>query len=113
MSDLFHWDFPDSPEVSFSRSFSMRKGKIEKALKPSQRKSITEFSSQFGNGISFEEKERRKKLFVAISIALCIIFLIFIGYLITETLIQITELPASINLSEASVSWISSHITLP
>lgn len=71
----------------------MKKGKIEKALKPSQRQSVTEFSTTFGSGPSYEDKVRRRKVISGVLIALGIIVLIVIGYFITDTLICITELP--------------------
>ena len=45
-----------------------RRGTIEKALKPSQRKSITEFATHFGTELSYEEKMRNKKIAQAILI---------------------------------------------
>ena len=71
----------------------MKKGKIEKALKPSQRQSVTEFSATFGSGPSYEDKVRRHKIISAVLITLGIIALIAIGYFIADTLICITELP--------------------
>ena len=43
----------------------LHRGKIEKTLKPSQRKSITEFASHFGSGLSYEEKVRNKRIISA------------------------------------------------
>lgn len=70
-----------------------KKGKIEKTLKPSQRKSITDFSDRFGEGPSYEEQVRKKKITSAILIAAGIIFLVAAGYFVTDLLIKITELP--------------------
>lgn len=69
------------------------KGKIEKALKPSQRKSITEFASHFGSGLSYEEKRRNKRILSAALAGLGILLLICIGYFITDVFIKITETP--------------------
>lgn len=68
-------------------------GKIEKTLKPSQRKSITDFSDRFGEGPSYEERVRSKKIISAILITAGILALIGLGYFVTDVLIKITELP--------------------
>lgn len=68
-------------------------GKIEKTLKPSERKSITEFSSRFGTGPTYEEKMRNKRIILAIIIAFGILLLLFFGYFVTDTLIKISETP--------------------
>ena len=70
-----------------------KKGKIEKTIKPSQRKSITEFSKRFGTGPSYEERVRGKKIISAVLIAAGILLLIGLGYFISDFLIKITELP--------------------
>lgn len=69
----------------------IKDGKIEKALKPSERQSITEFSSRFGSGPSYEEKVRHKRIFYFIVITASIILLVSLGYFITDVLIKITE----------------------
>ncbi len=68
-------------------------GKIEKTLKPSQRKSITDFSDRFGEGPSYEERVRSRKIISGILIAAGVLILIGAGYFITDLLIKITELP--------------------
>ena len=68
-------------------------GKIEKTLKPSERKSITEFSTRFGSGPTYEERVRSKKIATAVLITAGILALIGIGYFFTDILIKITELP--------------------
>lgn len=70
-----------------------KKGKIEKTLKPSQRKSITDFSDRFGEGPSYEEQLKKKKITSAILITAGIIFLVAAGFFVTDLLIKITELP--------------------
>lgn len=70
-----------------------KKGKIEKSIKPSQRKSITEFSTRFGTGPSYEDRVRGKKIISAVLIAAGILLLIGLGYFISDFLIKITELP--------------------
>lgn len=85
-------------------------GKIEKALKPSERKSITEFSSRFGTGPTYEEKMRNKRIIFAILIAAGILLLLFFGYFITDVLLKISEAPytpltASI-ISKDIAKWI-------
>lgn len=69
------------------------KGVIEKALKPSQRESITEFSAHFGSEPSYEEKVKKKRIINGILIALGIIALVAVGYFITDVLVRITEIP--------------------
>lgn len=89
----------------------MQKGKITKALKPSQRESVTDFSARFGNGISYEDKLRGKKISARILVAVCIIALIYVGFFLTDLLIGLTELPAFIHtLPEAFTKWILSPI---
>ena len=68
-------------------------GKIEKTLKPSQRKSITDFSARFGEGPSYEARVRSKKIISAILITAGLLALIGTGYFVTDVLIKITELP--------------------
>ena len=68
-------------------------GKIEKTLKPSQRKSITDFSDRFGEGPSYEERVRSKRIASAILITAGLLALIGAGYFATDVLIKITELP--------------------
>ncbi len=69
------------------------KGVIEKALKPSQRESITEFSAHFGSEPSYEEKVRKKQIINAVLIALGIVALVATGYFVTDVLVRITEIP--------------------
>jgi hypothetical protein len=68
-------------------------GKIEKTIKPSQRKSITDFSARFGEGPSYEERVRSKKIVSGVLIAAGLLALMGTGYFITDVLIGITELP--------------------
>ena len=68
-------------------------GKIEKTLKPSERKSITEFSTRFGSGPTYEERVRGKKIAMIILITAGILALIGTGYFFTDVLIKITEMP--------------------
>ncbi len=78
-------------------------GKIEKTLKPSERKSITDFSTRFGSGPTYEERVRSKKIAMIILVTAGILVLIGIGYFFADVLIKITETPyvhtaASINI---------------
>ncbi len=75
------------------------KGVIEKALKPSQRESITEFSAHFGSEPSYEEKVKKRRIINVILIVLGVTALIALGYFITDVLVRITEIPY--NESEA------------
>lgn len=68
-------------------------GKIEKTLKPSERKSITEFSARFGSGPTYEERVRGKKIAMIILITAGILALIGTGYFFADVLIKITEMP--------------------
>ena len=69
------------------------KGVIEKALKPSQRESITEFSAHFGSEPSYEEKVKKRRIINIILIVLGIMALIAVGYFVTDVLVRITEMP--------------------
>lgn len=71
----------------------IQKGKIEKTIKPSERKSITEFSTRFGTGPSYEERVRAKRIGFALLLAAGILALIGAGYFVTDVLVKITELP--------------------
>ena len=75
-----------------------QKGKIEKALKPSERKSITEFSTRFGTGPTYEERVRTKKIVSVILLVTGIMLLIGAGYFIADVLIKITEIPYQQNI---------------
>ncbi|GEM_PF-3870535 len=83
-------------------------GKIEKTLRPSERKSITEFSSRFGTGPTYEEKMRNKRIILSILIAVIILFLLFLGYFVTDVFIRISEMPynAATIFSEGICKWI-------
>lgn len=70
-----------------------RKNHIKKAIRPSERESITDFSSSFGPNPDYEEKVRRRRIITTILCIAAIIAVISVGYIITETLIDITELP--------------------
>lgn len=76
-----------------AKNKNKNKGVIEKALKPSQRESITEFSAHFGSEPSYEEKVKKKRIINGILIALGIIALVAVGYFITDVLVRITEIP--------------------
>ena len=71
----------------------IQKGKIEKTLKPSERKSITDFSARFGTGPSYEERVRVKRNVSAVLLTAGILALIGTGYFVTDVLVKITELP--------------------
>ena len=72
------------------------KGVIEKALKPSQRESITEFSAHFGSEPSYEEKVKKRKIINAVLTALGIAALVAAGFFLTDVLVRITEIPYGI-----------------
>lgn len=76
-----------------ARNKANQKGKIEKALKPSQRESITEFSTRFGSEPSYEERVKKRKIINTVLFVICFLFLVAVGYFVTDILIKITELP--------------------
>lgn len=86
-----------------------RDGKIEKTLKPSERKSITEFSSRFGTGPTYEEKMRNKRIIFAVLAAAGILLLLFLGYFLTDMILKISEVPytpaAASIISEGIDKW--------
>lgn len=71
----------------------IEKGKIEKTLKPSERKSITAFAARFGTGPSYEERVRAKRIVSAVLLAAGMLALIGTGYFLTDVLVKITEIP--------------------
>lgn len=71
----------------------IKKGTIEKTLKPSERKSITDFSARFGTGPTYEERVMAKRIVSAALITAGILALIGTGYFVTDVLLKITELP--------------------
>lgn len=80
-------------------------GKIEKTLKPSERKSITDFSARFGSGLTYEERVRGKKFAMIILITAGILALIGIGYFFTDTLIKITEIPYEQQIAAINIDF--------
>ena len=80
-------------------------GKIEKTLKPSERKSITDFSARFGSGLTYEERVRGKKIAMIILITAGILALIGIGYFFTDTLIKITEIPYEQQIAAINIDF--------
>lgn len=71
-----------------------KRGKIKKTYKPSERESITEFSTTFGVGSSYEKRMKRQRILTALAVIFGTLFLIYMGFFITELFIDITELPA-------------------
>lgn len=71
----------------------IEKGRIEKTIKPSERKSITDFSARFGTGPTYEERVMAKRIISAALITAGILALIGTGYFATDVLLRITELP--------------------
>lgn len=86
-----------------------RDGKIEKTLKPSERKSITEFSSRFGTGPTYEEKMRNKRIVFAVLAVAGVLLLLFLGYFLTDMILKISEAPytpaAASIISEGIDKW--------
>lgn len=71
----------------------IQKGKIEKTIKPSERKSITDFSSRFGTGPTYEERVRFKRIVSVLLIVSAVLAFIALGYFVTDVLVRITEAP--------------------
>ncbi|MBQ4244960.1 MAG: hypothetical protein II702_08610 [Clostridia bacterium] len=71
----------------------MKKKTIKRALSPSERESITGFSDSFGSGREYEMRRKRRKILTAVFTVFITVLLITIGYFVTETLLNITELP--------------------
>ncbi|MBQ6264457.1 MAG: hypothetical protein IJK60_03315 [Clostridia bacterium] len=71
----------------------MKRKTIKRAIRPSERESITEFSTSFGAGRNYEMRIKRKKILGIILTVIITVLLITIGYFVTETLINISELP--------------------
>ncbi len=85
----------------------MKKSNIKRPLKPSQRESITEFTSGFGNESSYSSRILARKIIRIILIAVSVLLIVFCGYFFTELLISISELPAVIRIiPEDSLKWI-------
>ena len=66
--------------------------KSEKTVKPSQRKSVTPFSKFYGGKTDLDSRIKRKKLLTTIFTVIMIIFFIYLGYFLADTLIKITEM---------------------
>ena len=86
----------------------MKKNGYKKAIKPSQRESITDYTSHFGlkgnDGMMLG-----KRIAIIAAIVVCILALIYIGFFLTEMIIGITELPAAIQIfPEETRAWILS-----
>ncbi len=87
----------------------MKKNSYKKALKPSQRESITEYSSRFGMLKGNEGKMLGKRIAIITAIVVSVLALIYIGYFLTEMIIGITELPVAIQFfPEETRAWILS-----
>ncbi len=71
----------------------MKRKTIKRAIRPSERESITEFSSSFGSGREYETRMKRRRIFGVVFAVIITVALITAGYLITEILIDISELP--------------------
>lgn len=70
-----------------------KKNTIKKAIKPSERESITDFSATYGGPNSYESRMKRRRILTTAGVIFGIIALITLGYFFTELLIDITELP--------------------
>ena len=87
----------------------MKQTDNEKSLKPSQRRSITEYSTTFGSGSDYKSKALRRKILRFILIAICALALIYCGFFLTEILLRISETaPEEMIIKPESVfNWIS------
>ncbi len=75
----------------------MKKENVNRAIKPSQRESITDYSSHFGNSDLYSRKLTKKRVLRLIIVIISLLLFVYCGYFFTELLISITELPAFIN----------------
>ncbi|MBR4765910.1 MAG: hypothetical protein IK085_04005 [Clostridia bacterium] len=71
----------------------MKRKTIKRATRPSERESITEFSTSFGAGREYEMRLKRRKILGIVLTVIITLLLIATGYFVTETLINISELP--------------------
>lgn len=85
----------------------MKKSNVKRPLKPSQRESITGFTSGFGNESSYSSRILVRKVIRTVLIVISILLIVFCGYFFTELLISISELPAVIRIiPEELFKWI-------
>ena len=89
----------------------MKSAKTEKALKPSQRDSITAFSQKFGTGSDYRTKALRRKIARIIIITLCVLALVYVGYILTDVILRITELPLEASASGLHTLQLGSYIS--
>ncbi len=89
----------------------MKSAKTEKALKPSQRDSITGFSAKFGSGSDYRTKALRRKIARIIIITLCVLALVYAGYIFTDVILRITELPLEASASGLYTVQLSPYIS--
>ncbi len=68
---------------------------IKKAIKPSERESITDFSATYGGPNSYEMRMKRRRILTTVGVIAGILALIAVGYFFTELFIDITELPVN------------------
>ncbi len=71
----------------------LKRVKGKKTLRPSERESVTQFTSSYGPEASYDEKQKRQRILNIALIVLGIIFLITVGFFITDIFIGITEQP--------------------
>lgn len=76
-------------------SFTKKKNSVDKAINPSERESITEFTTHFGSGRSYERRLKRRRVYAIIGLILGVVLCIALGYYFTETAIDISELPVA------------------
>ena len=85
-----------------------RKTGIKKSLRPSERESITAYTSRFSAKLNFEDKARARKILRIALITVIIAALVYTGYFFTDLLIRFTEIPTEIHIApEAASKWIS------
>lgn len=90
----------------------MNKKDSEKALRPSQRKSITEYSAHFGESYRYENKMRTRRVIRIVFMVLCLLALVCAGFFFTDVLIRFTEIPPEEVTQEALRIWSSFPSTL-
>lgn len=90
----------------------MKKETIDKALKPSQRKSISGYSAKFAHSPDMDIRAKRRNIARVVIITAAIIALVYIGFFLTDVLIRISEVPpVNAHISTEAHSWISFLLT--
>ncbi len=86
----------------------MKKETIDKALKPSQRKSISGYSAKFAHSPDMDIRAKRRNIARIVIVAAVIIALVYLGFFLTDVLIRISEVPpVDAHIFSEANTWIS------